>query len=122
MKRRHNYKELLVWKKARIFVNEIYIVTKNFPKDEIFCLTQQMRRAAISIPSNIAEGYGRGTDAQILHFLDIAQGSAFEIETQIYLAFDQKYLNDQICENLSQSIKEVIRMIESLQISFDKKG
>ncbi len=118
MKKKHNYKELLVWQKARFFVNEIYIVTKEFPRDELFCLTQQMRRAAVSIPSNIAEGFGRGTNPQILHFLDIAQGSAFEIETQLYLSFDQKYFKKEKCDELLLKVDEIKKMIESLQNSY----
>jgi four helix bundle protein len=118
MKKKHNYKELLVWQKARMFVSDIYTITREFPKEELFCLTQQMRRASISIPSNIAEGFGRGSEAQIVHFLDIAQGSAFEIETQVYLSFDQNYFNQSKCNELILKIDEIKRMIESLQNSY----
>ena len=118
MKKKHNYKELLVWQKARVFVIDIYKITQTFPKEELFCLTQQMRRAAISIPSNIAEGFGRGSNAQILNFLDIAQGSAFEIETQVYLSFDQNYFNKEKCDEIMLKIDEIKRMIQSLQNSY----
>ena len=118
MKRKHNYKELKVWLKARFFVNSIYTATKMFPKEELFCLTQQMRRAAISIPSNIAEGFGRGTNPQIVHFLDIAQGSAFELETQIYISFDQNYITSEHCDSLQFEIEEIKKMIDALQSAY----
>ena len=118
MKRKHNYKELMVWQKSRVFVSKIYITTKHFPKEELFCLTQQMRRAAISIPSNIAEGFGRGTNPQIIHFLDIAQGSAFELETQIYIALDLKYITSEYCDNLQIEMEEIKKMIDALQSAY----
>jgi four helix bundle protein len=80
-----SYKDLEVWKKAVSLIKEIYFVTDNFPKSEVYCLVSQMRRAGIAIPSNIAEGYKRGTK-EYLHFLSIAEGSAAELETQITLA------------------------------------
>ena len=92
-KENKSYTELLVWKEARALVNIIYSLTKLFPKDELFGLTNQLRRAAVSVPSNIAEGCGRETPRDTTHFLVIARGSLYEIETQLYLALDQKYLN-----------------------------
>lgn len=77
--KRHDFKKLKVWQDAMFLVKDIYEATKIFPKEELFGLTQQIRRSAISIPSNIAEGCGRATDAQLKQFLDIAQGSAFEV-------------------------------------------
>lgn len=119
MQRKHNYKELDLWKLARVFVTKIYTVTKEFPKEELFALTQHMRRAAISIPSNIAEGFGRGTNPQITNFLDIAQGSAFELETQIYLGYDLKYFDESRCKELLEKIDEIKKMIEGLQNSLN---
>lgn len=118
-RKKHNYKELLVWKKSRLLVADIYDISKSFPKEELFCLTQQMRRAAISIPSNIAEGFGRGTNPQITNFLDIAQGSAFELETQIYLGYDLKYFDESRCKELLEKIDEIKKMIEGLQNSLN---
>ncbi|MGB1218068.1 MAG: four helix bundle protein, partial [Saprospiraceae bacterium] len=83
MKKRHNFRELNAWKKARLLVKEIYLMTESFPKSEMFGLTSQMRRAAVSIPSNIAEGCGRGTIPQFKQFLDISYASSCELETQI---------------------------------------
>ena len=79
----HNFKELLVWQKARNFVKDIYTLTKNFPADEKFGLTQQIRRASISIPSNISEGHMRRSKKEYIQFLSIAQGSIAELETQL---------------------------------------
>jgi four helix bundle protein len=120
MQRKHNYKELDVWKLSRLFVTKIYTATKEFPKEELFGLTQQMRRAAISIPSNIAEGFGRGTNPQIVHFLNISQGSAFEIETQIYLSLDLAYLNSEKSDELLQDLDRIKKMIEALQKAYDR--
>lgn len=86
------YTELEVWIEARKLVNMIYDLSKNFPKEEIFGLTNQMRRCAVSIPSYIAEGLGRKTAKEVIHFLHISRGSLYELETQIYLSKDQNYL------------------------------
>jgi len=90
------YVELKVWKEARSLVSEIYSTTKYFPKEELYGLTNQMRRCAISIPSNIAEGCGRSTPKDSIHFFHISRGSLYELETQVYLAMDLNYieLND----------------------------
>ena len=84
----HNYNELLVWKKARLFVKKVYLLTNDFPTEEKFGLISQMRRSAISIPSIIAEGSGRSSDKDFANFLSIALGSSFELETQIWLSMD----------------------------------
>ncbi|REG96297.1 four helix bundle protein [Flavobacterium aquicola] len=104
------YNKLEVWIESRKLVNSLYDSSKLFPKEELFGLTNQMRRAAISIPSNIAEGCGRQTSKDTLHFLHIARGSLYELETQYYLALDQKYIAEnefnkafeqmQICKKL----------------------
>lgn len=85
------YKELEVWKESRILVNNLYEITKTFPKDELYGLTNQMRRSAILILPNIAERCGRRTSADILQFLHISRGSLYELETQSCLALDQNY-------------------------------
>jgi four helix bundle protein len=86
------YKELDVWVKSRAFVKEVYLLTKDFPKDEMYGLTSQMRRSAVSIPSNIAEGYGRQYKKESIQFFHIARGSLYELETQLYIAADLSYL------------------------------
>lgn len=77
----HDFKQLIVWRKTRVFVKELYLLTQQFPNEEKFGLTQQIRRATISIFSNIAEGAGRNTNADFAHFISMANASAFEVET-----------------------------------------
>jgi len=90
----HDYRRLLVWQVGREFVGQIYAVTVSFPAEERFGLTQQVRRAAVSIPSNIAEGAGRGGSAEFRRFVRIASGSACELETQLDIALDLDYLSE----------------------------
>lgn len=89
-----SYTSLEVWLKNRILVKEVYNLTKVFPKDEIFGLTGQLRRAAVSVPSNIAEGCGRQHAKDAVQFFYIARGSLYELETQLYLAYDQEYISE----------------------------
>jgi len=105
------YNKLEVWLEARKLVNLLYGSSKLFPKEELFGLTNQMRRAAISILSNIAEGCGRQTSKDTLHFLHISRGSLYELETQYYLALDQKYIdstNFNIAFEQIQSCKKLL--------------
>jgi four helix bundle protein len=94
----HNYKELEVWKLSMELVTDIYILTRKFPKEELFHLTSQLRRAAVSIPSNIAEGFGRGTNPQIVNFLGISQGSSYELETQLIVSRNLAYITAEEAE------------------------
>lgn len=87
-----SYQDLIVWQKAMDLVVEIYNLTKKFPSEELFSLTNQIRRAVVSIPSNIAEGKGRNSKAEYLHFIAISQGSLAETETQILLAIRLKFI------------------------------
>ncbi len=107
----HDFKKLKIWQKGREFAREIYLTVSNFPTEERFALTSQMKRAAVSIPSNIAEGAGRRTSKDFARFLDIANGSAFELETQIYLAFDLRYIDKAKLNNLIEKIEEIEKMI-----------
>ena len=104
-----SFKDLIVWQKAYKLVLEIYNITKDFPKDEIYGLTQQIRRAAISIPSNIAEGYGRQHRGEYKQFLSIAYGSLCELETQHLLTIDLQYANKN--ETIESLLKEVGSML-----------
>jgi four helix bundle protein len=81
-----SYRELIVWRKSLVLAEEVYMLTRNLPREELYCLTVQMRRSAISIPSNIAEGSRRKDLPEYLHFLRVSRGSAAELETQIILA------------------------------------
>jgi len=93
-----NFSELDVWKRSRELANHIYNITKSFPKDEIYGLTNQMRRAAVSVASNIAEGCGRQHAKDAIQFFYIAQGSIFELEAQLYTASDQRYIEENVLE------------------------
>ena len=108
---KHNFKNLDIWKRSRVLVKQIYLMTRKFPREELFVLIAQIRKSAISIPSNIAEGCGRGTDKQLIHFLDIAIGSNCELETQIYLSFDLEYISQEEQDRFVSEITEIRRMI-----------
>lgn len=107
----HNFKELKVWQSSKNLVIDIYKDTENFPKTEIFGLTNQIRRSSVSVPSNIAEGCGRNSDKDLIRFLDIANGSSFELETQLIIANELKFLNDNSFEALCNKLDEVQKMI-----------
>lgn len=107
----HNFRELKIWQKSREFVKDIYQTTANFPSEEKFALVSQMQRAAVSIPSNIAEGAGRESNKEFNRFLDIANGSAFELETQVYLAYDLDYIDSNKLNYLTDKIIEIKKMI-----------
>jgi len=98
------YNDLDVWKESRKLVNVIYDLTKAFPKEEVYGLSSQIRRAAVSIPSNIAEGCGRNHNKDSIQFFYISRGSLFELETQLYLAFDQNYIDEVILQSSMESI------------------
>jgi four helix bundle protein len=91
----HNFKNLKIWQKSRELVKEVFLLTRDFPAEEKFGLTSQILRSAYSIPSNIAEGSGRNSNREFSRFLDIALGSAFELETQLILASDIHYLSEE---------------------------
>ncbi len=107
----HNYLELKIWQEGRKLVKTIYSISANFPKEEMYGLTSQIRRAAISIPSNIAEGTGRTSNKEFRRFLEYAIGSLFELETQIILANDLNFVTTENFETIHQDIKSLLRMI-----------
>lgn len=112
-----NYLELIVWQKAMDLVEEVYIASKNFPREEIYGLTSQLRRAAVSIPSNIAEGQGRRTTPDVLRHLSIAYGSLREVETQIPIATRLSYLAEGKCQDVMNIGSEVGRLMNGLMAS-----
>ena len=116
-----NYKELTVWQKAYYLCLDIYKITKSFPMEEKYGLTSQVRRAAVSVPSNIAEGYGRKSTKEYLQLLYVAYGSICELETQILLSGDLKYIETGDLERLQQETGDVERMLKALIKSLENK-
>jgi four helix bundle protein len=114
------YQELIAWQKAVELVTGIYDATRVFPRDEVYGLTSQLRRAAVSIASNIAEGQGRASSGEFIQFLCHARGSLYEVETQIIIANNLNYLSDNMRDALVEKISELGRIlngfITSLQL------
>lgn len=108
------YRDLIVWQKSMVLVTEIYRLTKAFPRDEMYGLTSQIRRAAVSIPSNICEGYARNSDGDFARFLRIACGSLYEIQTQLEIAMNLEYLSEEQFQDVSASSLEIEKMLSSL--------
>ena len=116
-----NYKELKVWQKAYHLCIEIYKITKDFPKEERYGLTSQIRRASVSVPSNIAEGYGRKTTREYIQALYVAYGSNCELETQILLSGDLGYIKPEDLEKLQGVLEDVERMLMGLIRSLENR-
>ena len=108
------YRDLLVWQKAIAFVTQIYKSVQVFPKEELYGLTSQIKRSAISIPSNISEGYGRKSRNDYIRFLQIAMGSLFEIQTQLEISKNLGSLFESRFKELYESSREIERMLSSL--------
>ncbi|MCA4782191.1 four helix bundle protein [Empedobacter stercoris] len=108
------HKDLEVWKKSVDFVTTIYSETQNFPKEEIYGLTNQMRRAAVSISSNIAEGSARQGNKELVQFLYIALGSAVELDTQLIIARNLTYINEEKFIQLIVKLEEIAKMLNGL--------
>ena len=116
-----NYKELKVWQKSYQLCLEIYRITAKFPKEERYGLTSQIRRAVVSIPSNIAEGYGRKTTLDYIRMLYISYGSVCELETQVLLAEDLDLIEKDELGTLNKAIAEIERMLKALIKSLENK-
>lgn len=117
-----NYQDLIVWQKAMLLVEMIYTATQSFPKHELYGLTNQIRRAAVSIPSNIAEGQARYSNAEFRHFLSIAQGSKAEVETQIMIANRLNYISKDEMNQALSLLLEISKMLASLRKSLVVSG
>ena len=115
------HKDLRVWQQSIEMVTSIYLMTKAFPKDELFGLVSQMRRAAVSVPSNIAEGYARGSEREKLHFLHISSGSMSEIETQLLLSLNLGYVTQETFDELSEKITSLWKQLNALISSLKKR-
>lgn len=115
------HKDLEVYKKSIEFVKDIYLITENFPKDEQFGLVSQMRRAAISIPSNIAEGNARASDKDTARFIDMAIGSVAEIDTQLLISYELNFLEIEKYKNLLTKIEKIQALLLGLKKYFKNK-
>ena len=109
-----DFHQLSVWQKSHQFTLDVYVLTRAYPKDELFGLTSQIRRSSSSIATNIAEGCGRGSDADFGRFLQMAMGSASESEYQILLSFDLNYIDENQFKQMNANVTEIKRMLSSL--------
>jgi len=115
----HNFRELVAWQKAMKLTKEIYLLTNTFPASERYGLTSQIQRAVVSIPSNIAEGAGRPTEKELVHFLSFALGSAYELETELLLARELDYINTEQSEQINDAVVEIQKLVYSLMKKFN---
>jgi len=116
------YRELTVWQRSIELVEEVYRIIEKLPSAERFALADQIKRSAVSIPSNIAEGRGRNTERDFVRFLSIANGSAFELETQLIICLRLGYVDEETCKKAFQLCDEVCRMLNSLIKKLKAKG
>ena len=113
MASRHNFRKLEIWKLGISLSKDIYTITATFPKSETYGLTNQLQRAAVSIPSNIAEGFGRSSNKSFAQFLKVARGSLLEIETQIIIAKELEFISEEDFDNINLIIEEEHKMLNS---------
>ena len=117
--RMRSYEDLLVWQKSMLLAKKVYLIQRGLPKAELYGLGDQIRRAVVSVPSNIAEGFGRGSDAEFKRFLAIARGSLFEVKTQLQLAESLGYLL--LEEEISSLMDEVGKLLSGLSRSLTNR-
>ena len=115
-----SYQDLIVWQKAMGLVTDVYRTTAKFPRDEVYGLTSQVRRAAVSVPSNIAEGQGRLSEKEFRHFLGLSRGSLMEVETQLQIAENLGYLEQDETKKILQSASEIGKILNGLIASVSK--
>ena len=115
----HNFQKLEVWQVSMDLTTEIYQSTSKFPQNEVYGLTSQMRRSSISIPSNIAEGSGRRTNKEFVHFLSIANGSSYELQSQIRVSENIGYISEKTMDGLLEKLNSVQKMIYTLIKKFE---
>jgi four helix bundle protein len=116
-----SYRDLEVWKKSMRLAKRIYQITQRFPSEERFGLTNQLRRAAVSVPSNLAEGHARFGPGEFSRFLSITMGSVAELETQIVMSNDLGYINSEITQELMNELDAVGRMLRGLAKSIERR-
>jgi four helix bundle protein len=122
MARPKSYRELVLWQKAMALARNVYAFTETLPSREAFGLVNQIRRAATSVPSNVAEGFGRLSDLQFRHFLGNARGSLYEMQTQVELASDLGYLSKVKGNELMEQSSEVARILNGLLVSLSTRA
>ena len=115
----HNFRELVAWQKAMQLTKNVYVITKNFPTSEQYGLISQVQRAVVSIPSNISEGAGRPTQKELVHFLSFSLGSAYELETELLLAYELNYITAEQSRQINAEIVEVQKLVYSLMKKFN---
>ncbi len=108
------FRDLRVWQRGMALVTEVYRLSKQFPKEEVYALASQMRRAAVSVPSNIAEGYGRHSTTDYVRFLRMASGSLYELQTQTEIARNLGYVDESTLNDLASAGDEIARMLSAL--------
>lgn len=116
-----NYKNLIVWQKSIVLVKQIYLLTQNFPSEEKFGLTSQMRRAVVSVPSNIAEGQARRTTGDYVRFVSIAEGSLAELETQLIISVELNFCQKNETKDCFDLTTEIRKMLNALRRSLMNK-
>lgn len=117
-----NYKSLDAWKKAMELVKEIYLLTKSFPKEELYALTSQTKRAAVSIPSNIAEGMGRNYKKDTIQFLHISRGSIYELETLLNIAVMVEIIKEEKFTDICSKLDECVRILNGFITYIEKSN
>jgi four helix bundle protein len=118
----HSYKDLVVWQKSKTLAVQIYELTDTFPRKEMYGLTSQLRRAAVSVASNIAEGQGRLTTGEFLHFLGQSRGSLLELQTQLAISLELRYITKQQLQAMEEKSSEVLRLLNALIESLRNKA
>ena len=116
-----SYQDLIVWQKSVLLVTDIYTITKTFPQDERFGITSQLNRAAVSIPTNIAEGWGRETSKNYLQFLRISRGSIMEVQTLLIISKNLNYISEEKFDILRNKTEEVGKILQGLIKSINEK-
>jgi len=110
----NTYRDLIVWQKAMTLVTDVYLVTSGFPKEEMFSITSQIKRSSVSVPSNLAEGFGRHYTREFIRFMQISRGSLYELQTQLEIAGNLNFLDKENLENLLEKSNEIERMLNKL--------
>jgi four helix bundle protein len=117
----HNLKELKIWNKAIDLSVAVYKATSNFPREEVYGLTSQIRRSAVSVPSNISEGAGRNSNKEFIHFLGIANGSSYELQTQLIISNKLELITNETLQSLLKEIEEIQKMTYTFQNTLNNK-